>query len=137
MSLDSVLASGRAAALGRMSSRCTVRRKTGATTTSAAGLVVPVWEDVYTSLPVRVAGTSNGASPSQALTLGSATEVQASRRELHFPHDTTVLRDGDLVEITSGDCAGLVFRVVEADFADQVTARRVAVVATTAPEEWS
>jgi hypothetical protein len=98
-----------------MTSRCTVRRKTGATTTNAAGLAVPVWEDVYTSLPVRVAGTSN---------------------ELHFPHDTTGLVDNDLVEITSGDCAGLVFRLTEADFADQVTARRVAAVATTAPAEW-
>ena len=133
----SVLVRGRSAALRRMSSRCTVRRKTGATSTNAAGLAVPAWEDVYTSLPVRVAGTSNGASPSQTQTLGSATEVQVSRRELHFPHDTTGLRDGDLVEITSGDCSGLVFRITEADFADQVTARRVAVVATTAPAEWS
>lgn len=135
MSLAHALVRGRRAAASRMTSRCTVRRKTGATTTNAAGLAVPVWEDVHADLPVRVAGTSGGASPSTTQTLGP-TEVQASRRELHFPHDTTGLKDNDLVEVTSGDCAGLVFRVIEADWADQATARRIAVEATPAPTEW-
>jgi hypothetical protein len=58
-------------------------------------------------------------------------------RTAHFPASTSNLRDGDLLEITSGENTGQVLRVVEADWSDQTTARRVPVVATQRPEEWS
>jgi hypothetical protein len=53
-----------------------------------------------------------------------------------LPHDT-VLRDGDLIEVTAGELTGSVWHVVEADAADQQTARRVPVIAAEHPEEWS
>jgi hypothetical protein len=56
-------------------------------------------------------------------------------RVAHLPH-STVLRDGDLIEITAGELAGSVWHVVEADAADQQTARRVPVIAAEHPEEW-
>lgn len=120
-----------------MTSRCTVRRKTGDTTTNAAGLEVAEWETIYTDLPLRLAGTSGGAAASRTQTLGSTAETQASRREAHLPHTTTGLADGDLIEVTAGDNTGLVFRVIEADWADQSTARRIPVEATTRPAEWA
>lgn len=133
--LTGALARGRAAALARMTSRCAIMRKTGATTT-VSGLEVPEWATVDADSPVRVAGTSENAAPSRDLGVNGI-EGQVARRELHLPYDIADLADGDLVEITSGDCAGLVFRVVEADWQDQATARRVPVDATQRPGEWA
>jgi hypothetical protein len=124
----------RAAAESRMLSRATVRRKTGATTTNVDGFEVPAWSSRYTSIPCRIAGASRSESPTRSLNVGGA-EVQVSTRVAHLPHGT-VLRDGDLIEITTGELVGSVWRVVEADAADQQTARRVPVIATERPEEW-
>lgn len=132
---DSALLAGRAAAERRMTSTCTVMRPTGDTTTAANGLEVPEWATVYTDLSVRLAGASKGASSSLPITVGSV-EVRAARREASFPHDATDLQDRDLVVMTSGDSDGLVLRILEADWADQQTARRVPVEATRRPAEW-
>lgn len=134
MSVDSALVAGRRAAAARMTSTCNVRRKTGATTT-VSSLEVPVWETVHEGLPLRLAGTSGGASPSAAQALGG-NSAQAARREAHLPYDTTDLADGDLIEVTAGENVGLVLRVIEADGADQQTARRIPVEATRRPAEW-
>jgi hypothetical protein len=117
-----------------MLSRATVRRKTGATTTDADGFEVPAWSSPYTSIPCRIAGMARSQSPSRSLNVGGA-EVQVAVRVAHLPH-STVLRDGDLIEITAGELAGSVWHVVEADAADQQTARRVPVIAAEHPEEW-
>jgi hypothetical protein len=124
----------RAAAEARMLSRATVRRKTGATTIGANGFEVAGWSIAYTDRPCRIAGMARSQSPSRKLNVGGA-EVQVSTRVAHLPHGT-VLRDGDLIEITTGELVGSVWRVVEADAADQQTARRVPVIATERPEEW-
>lgn len=133
MSLPETLARGRAAALARMLSRATVRRKTGATTTDASGRKVPVWEVAHTDLPCRITGMTRGQSPSRTLDIGGA-QVQVAIRTAHLPHDTTNLRDGDLLEVV-GESAG-VYQIVEADTSDQQTARRVPIVATQRPKEW-
>lgn len=126
----------RALAESRMISTCAVMRKTGDTTTGANGLEVPEWATVYASVPCRVAGRSGGAAPSRTTLVGGA-EFETASRELHLPSTTTGLRDGDLVEITSGDCDGLVVRLLDVETADQVTARRLRVEETRRPEEWA
>jgi hypothetical protein len=55
---------------------------------------------------------------------------------LSVPADTSGLLDGDLVEMTGGENAGLVLRVLEVAFQDQATARRLPVVEVQRPEEW-
>ena len=133
--LQGALARGRAAAVERMLSRCTVRRKTGATTV-IDGVKVPVWAVVHTALPLRLEGKTDSASQSRRVETAGV-EYELALRTAHFPVTTTNLTDGDLIDITSGESAGLVLRIVEADRSDQTTARRMPVVATQRPSEWS
>ncbi|MGH3996681.1 MAG: DUF6093 family protein [Pseudonocardiaceae bacterium] len=130
MSVTAAVSAGRAAAEARMTSRCTVRRKTGETPEGEI-----VWTDVYTDLPVRLAGTIRGQSQARRVETAGV-EFEIAMRTANFPASTDNLRDNDLAEITSGDNAGVVLRIVEADWQDQSTARRVPVVATLRPEEW-
>lgn len=118
----------------RMTSRATIRRKTGATVTDARGLEVPEWVDVAT-VACRIAGMTRGQSPSKTLDIGGA-QVQVATRVAHFPVGTDI-HDGDLIDVLAGDVAGAVYRVIEAGAADQQTARRVPVIATERPKEWS
>lgn len=105
-------------------------------TTDANGYIVPDWAAVYVDLPTRLAGASGGASPTKTIDVGGA-ELQVAAREAHFPADTDQLLDGDLLEVTEGENAGLVLRLVETDWADQATARRIPVVSAERPPEWS
>lgn len=114
-----------------MLSRCTIRRKTGEDTEGEN-----VWADVYTALPMRLAGTIRGQSQSRR-TQTAGVEYETAMRTANFPATTSNLQDGDLVDITSGENAGVVLRIVEADWQDQATARRLPVVETLRPEEWS
>lgn len=140
MSLQDSIASElpflRSQAESRMLSRASICRKTGNMTTDDRGLEVPEWATVHADLPVRVAGTAANSAPYRTLNIGGA-ELTIAARVLHFPAATTDLRDGDLAEITAGDTAGSVWQLIEADFQDQATARRVPAVATERPEEWS
>lgn len=131
--LDETLARGRAAAEARMRSTARVRRNNGLTT-GPDGWDVVAWLDVYTG-PLRLAGADSGSSPSRTKTVGGV-EYQAATRVAHFPHDTSVLRDGDVLEITEGESAGLFFVLLEVDPADQQTALRVPVEATQKPKDW-
>lgn len=133
--LQGALTRGRAAAVERMLSRCTIRRKTGATVI-VDDVKVPVWAVVHTELPLRLEGKTDSTSQSRRVETAGV-EYELAMRTAHFPASTSNLRDGDLLEITSGENTGLVLRIVEADWSDQTTARRVPVVATQRPEEWS
>lgn len=126
----------RAEALARMTSACTIRRKTGAFTV-VDGQKVPTWTAVYTSLPCRIGGANTGSSGfrSVAADIGGGASVPV--RVASLPHDTDDLKDGDLLEVTSGDTSGLVFRLLEVDPQDQATARRVPVVGAPRPTEWA
>lgn len=121
----------RAEAEARMESAGTAYRRTGYTT-DANRLQVPAWEVAYTG-KCRIAG---GRGPTSS-TPDNTADLDIARSSMvgHFPHDTA-LRDGDLIDVTAGESAGLVFRVVEADQGDQRTARRVRLIQTERPAEW-
>lgn len=120
-----------------MTSRATVRRKSGATTTDADGLRVTGWTVVHTALPFRIDGTGAvGDGRSRGANLGGVVSFAQVTALGHMPADTTDLEDGDLVEITSGEWAASVWRVVAAVVADQKTARRVPIEAVPRPSEW-
>lgn len=135
MSLTTALSAGRTAAEARMLSLCTIRRKTAEETEDADGLPVSVWETTYTALPLRLAGVVNNSATSRRIETAGV-EFELATRTAHLPASTSNLRDGDLIDITSGESAGLVLRIVEASWQDQSTARRVPVVETGRPEEW-
>ena len=118
-----------------MASRVAVMRKTGDTTTDANGYEVPEWAAAYVDLPFGLGASSTGDGGTRAVTVGGVTFQKATAVGV-LPWDTSDLADDDLVEITSGEWAGSVFRVVEAVKADQRTARRVPVEEVPRPEEW-
>lgn len=118
-----------------MLSRANIRRKTGEMTTDDRGLEVPEWVTVYANLPCRISGMAANTSPYRTVNIGGAT-MEVAARVAHFPHDTTDLADGDLIEVTTGETAPSVWQIIEADAADQQTARRVPIVAAERPEGW-
>lgn len=129
------LARGRAMAEARMVSTCTVRRQTGEMDQDESdGFEVPVWAVVYEG-PMRLRGARSG--------MGYRTEdTPAGERvlgvpEVHLPVDAYAAADGDLVDVTAGERAGTVWRVVNSDAADQQTALRLPVEAADRPEEWA
>lgn len=128
-------ARGRAMAESRMTSRCAVMRLTGDTTTDADGFEVREWAAVHADLPFRSDGGSSSDGGSRGVTIGGVTFEQATGVG-HFPADTADLSDGDLIEVTSGEWTGDVFRIVAAIRYDQKTARRLPIVEESRPEEW-
>lgn len=122
-----------------MLSRAAVLRKTGFTEQDeTTGLEVPTWATVYAGIPFRLdhGGTSGGPGGSSSTSPGDV-EVEISTAQGHFPHNTTNLADGDLIEITSGEWVDSVWRIVKATTADQKTARRVPIESAQRPTEWS
>ncbi len=115
-----------------MLSRVTIRRLTGDETKNDKGYTVPEWSSAP-DVPFRLGG-NRGAQTSRRTTVGGA-EVETATRVGHFPVGTD-LADDDYVEITDGECAGRVFRVIEAQAADQQTALRVPLIEVSRPEEW-
>lgn len=112
-------------------------RKTGDTTTDANGYEVPEWATVHADLPFRSdsGGTSDGGS--RGVSVGGVTFEDATGVG-HVPATTTDLADNDLIEVTSGEWAGDVWRVVAATGRfDSKTARRVPIVEDVRPEEWA
>ena len=130
MSLSGTVAAGRLAAEPRMLTRCTIRRRTGRMAQDEdTGAEYPVWEIIAANVPLRLAGES---TRTKSVPGG---EIQTARRMAHLPV-VTIPADGDYLEVTAGESAGLVLEVLEADWADQKTARRVPVEAVQRPEEW-
>lgn len=125
----------RAHAESRMTSRAIVKRE-GGPPVIVDELEVPGWTTVETDLPGRLAGSRGGTAQTRTVTIGQ-TEVQLAVREWHCPADTNTLRDGDVIEVTAGENAGVFLRVVESAWQDQATARRVPVVEVQQPEGWS
>lgn len=126
----------RAEAEARMVSTVTVRRQTGRSAQNeTTGKEAPVWDDVHTAIPFRLGGSNAGSAGSRTIHVGDG-DVEVAVRVGHFPATTTDLADGDLIDITAGENAGLVLRIVEADWQDQATARRVPVVSVQRPGEW-
>lgn len=116
-----------------MTARGLVKREGEPTTVD--GLEVPGWTAVLSDVPcwVDASGTSSGT---RTVTIGQ-TEMQVASRVLKVPHDTTGLRDGDVVEIQGGASDGRFFRIVEATIADQKKQQEIPVVEIQEPEGWS
>lgn len=117
-----------------MTSRCTIRRKTGNKVIDADNQEVDEWEVIYTDLPCRIA-SSPSATRSRTQSPGDA-EIERATPRLDFPASASDLADNDHVEIDSGENAGRVYRIVEADWSDQATARRCPAMAVERPTEW-
>jgi len=133
--LARTLARGRAASAARMPSRAKVRRPAGRVEASN-GLKVTAWQVVYEDVPFELSGEHRGASSSRTLTLPGGLTVQVALRVGKFTTDTSDPADGDHIEITAGENAGLVLRIVEGDWQDNATTRRVPVFAVPRPTEW-
>ena len=127
--IDAELPFLRAEATARMTSTARVHRLTG-DMVKVDGYEVPEWATVYAARPFRLVG-----GDTRKVTIGGVDFQEATARG-DFPWDTSDLRDGDLVEVTAGEWAGSVFRVVEAVKGDQRTARRVPVAEVSRPGEW-
>lgn len=122
----------------RLTSRVNVWRKVGlGEQDESTGSEAVEWAAVYVDRPFRLGGAERGGSGTRTITVGGV-ELQLAVRVGHFPHDTDDLLDGDLIEVIGGEgaAADSVFRIVEADWQDQATARRVPVVRDDRPEEW-
>ena len=132
--IDAALPMLRAEAEARMTSRCTIRRKTGNMVLDADNQQVPEWEIIHTDLPCRIA-SNPGATRSRTQSPGDI-EIERATPRLDFPASTSNLADNDHVEIDSGENAGRVYRLVESDWSDQATARRCPVMAVERPIEW-
>lgn len=96
-----------------------------------SGLLEDGWDVVHSELPGRL----DGAEQSRTETVGNVSTEQ-SVTLLHLPWNTFDLLDGDLYEITAGDWAGHVVRILETPRRDQKTARRLPVVDEEKPREW-
>lgn len=124
----------RAEAEARMTSRCTIRHKTGEMVLDPENQEVPEWVVAHANLPCRIA-TSTGAARSRTQTPGDV-ELERATPELHVPAAIADLSDDDFAEITLGENVGRVFRILEVDWVDQATARRLPVEAVERPIEW-
>lgn len=120
----------------RMTSTANIWRATGKMgQDETTGLEVPLWELTHAAVPFRLGGANQGTSGTRKVTVGGV-ELQLATRTANLPASTSNLLDGDLIDVTSGENAGTVWRIVEGDWADQQTARRLPIVATERPEEW-
>ena len=118
-----------AEALARMTSRANVHRAI-ADPEKVDGYDVPEWDLIHVGIPFRLVG-----GDTRKVTVGGVDFQEATARG-DLPWDTADLADDDYLDITAGEWAGSVFRVVEAVKGDQWTARRVPVAEVPRPEEW-
>lgn len=118
-----------------MTSRVTVKREDPANPVTVDGLEYPGWTVVYTDLPFRSDSGSTSDGGSRGVTIGSVTFEEATGVG-HFPHPSADLRDGDVLEVATGDWAGDWFQIVAAVRYDQQTARRLPIKEAQRPEGW-
>jgi len=120
----------RARAETRMTSRVTVHRASArAAQNEATGRERRPPVAVATDIPFRLDGSS-GDGGTRTVTVAGV-EYQQATGVGHLPATFTDLRDNDVLEVTAGEWAGTFWRVVEAVTADQKTARRFPIAATT------
>lgn len=120
-----------------MASTVAVMRKTGEFVIDpTTELEVPEWAAVIPESPFRLGGADQGGSGTRTLDVAGV-EVQVAVRVGSFPAVEDRLADGDFIDISAGENAGMVLRIVEAAWQDQTTARRVPVVSEARPTEWA
>lgn len=129
--IEATLPRLRAEAQARMTSRVTVRRKTGhMVQNESTGREVPEWEAVHADLPFRLVPKGQ-----RVVEIGGVEFSEATARG-DVPFDTDDLQDDDHLDITAGEWAGTALRLIEAVKGDQRTARRLPVVEVPRPAEW-
>lgn len=133
--IDAELPFLQAEAQARMTSTAIIRRKTGQMTKDANGYELPEWIVVAASTPLRLAGTAANSAPYKTET-PNVSEINRAARVAHFPASLTGLANDDYLEITTGENAGTVWRLIEAAGQDQATARRLPVEQVDRPSEW-
>jgi hypothetical protein len=118
------------------SSDVALKRKSGnVAQNETSGFEAQTWT-LIGATPARLSamGSKRGAG-AKGLTPGGVLWEQADRT-LHLPASWTDLVTGDVVEITAGESAGTFWRVLEATWHDQATARRVPVLQIDRPKDW-
>ncbi len=128
--LERTLSQLRVLAESRMTSRATIRRLTTETTTDAKGFKVPVYAEVLADVPFRLIRGEGY----RTVRIGDS-ERQVAARDGDFPVGTPLL-DDDLVEVTEGESAGRIVRVLESMPSDQRKSLRVPVIEEQKPEGW-
>lgn len=129
------LARGRELAESLMTSTCRIGRNVGVgQQDEATGRRSIQWQIVYTG-KTRVRGQNAGTSPYRPDTPGTV-PVNNAVRTIKLPASVTDVRDGDIVEITSGDLTGVFFQLDEAALQDLAVERRIQAVETSRPDDW-
>ncbi|MGW3854737.1 DUF6093 family protein [Micromonospora arida] len=130
MSVEALLARGRAAAEQLMTTTCVIRRITSTSTDPFSGVVTPTYTDTY----------SGKCRAQQQTASGSAADVGEQallllRLEVQLPVSVVGLQADDEITITASptdaDLVGRVFMVRDLSHATHKTARRVGVIEVT------
>lgn len=128
---DADLAEFRAEAVSEMTSRANVRRITGRGPRNPdTGAETSSWAMAHAGIPFNLKG-----GRSRTITIGGIEFTEATA-EGHLPADTFDLIDEDLIEVTAGEWAGTVWRVLEAVKGDRDVKRRLPIVEAARPPEW-
>lgn len=134
--IQRTLSRGRSRASALMTSRCNVRREGGlADQDLETGMQPRTWTVVHENEPVDFVSGRRGAAQSRSLSAPGG-DVDMPLGFARFRWDLPGIKDGDLIEITTGVSAGVVLRVIEATSGDRQTALRVPVIGAQRPDEW-
>lgn len=113
-----------------------VWRRTGRRSQNeATGKLSPEWTVPHEALPARIDFTSSSDGGSRTERPDDV-EVEVATAVGHFPAITPDLQDGDYVEVTAGEGAGEVWRIVKVVRGDQKTALRLPMRSADRPVEW-
>ena len=126
----------RARATSRMTSRANLRRETGlGDRDEDTGQRPRLFETTHTDLPGRLDAGHGHAGRTATHDVGG---IELVRRvpEWHVPWGTQNVRQGDLIEVATGESAPLVLRIIDVPAGDQQTALRLPVEVTDRPWEW-
>lgn len=130
MSRETVTLRGRVAAEAGMQDQCTIKRKTGETT--SGGTVTPTYATLYSGQKCRVQVVSH--RPGEGQDVGEAYRV-VERHEVQLPVAVTGLAEGDIITMTASaldpDLIGRVYVVRDVLTKSYATARRVTVLEVT------
>lgn len=135
MTVETALAAGRRAAESRMTSRVTIHRAGPKQVDPITGYEEPTWTTPHVDLPFRLDGPGTNDGGSREVSIGGVA-IEGATTMGHVPALTRDLEDDDLLEVTSGEWAGTVWRLVRAIGLDQKTARRLPLVDAKNGREW-
>lgn len=126
MSIESVLARGRAAAEARMVDACVIRRTTAKSTNTTTGVVTPTLATIYTGKCEIQQAEAQGRQENSA-----EAHLLMLQLQLKVPMTAAALERLDEVEITASahdpELVGRIFRIRDLHHKSHATARRVSI----------